>query len=654
MPRAQGVDHTTLVGSNQPRVAAWGNGRAGYILGGGEMAGSKGKPLIYDGLAGSCKRRGEMAERLNAPDSKSGIPSRVSGVQIPLSPPDPTLNSLPPGACSGSKRRSILSHCKRVVEKFVALIVMFACSFAYAGTTVPAGSTQAEIQTILNSASPANNVIQFAAGIYNLTAPLNVPCSFPITISGPTTTPATAILNPSFTNQPIFNLTDCVGLTIQYLNFTKTQSIKLNLNPGIWCAAGCVIAHNQFTGLTAQLPTGSGGDAGPACDSGTGPQGNCDSAGDTAITFASNSGAACPGCAFLTNTQIVYNQFGDASSCLTPADVMDGTTYDYGGNCAGIQFYTAINGVTVNHNNFIHLEEGFHVLCGPVGGDDCSGPTAWTWKNFTADYNDFSGIHRIGAEMQLQGAANIHIDHNSYHSPVAPFFYTFAISNACCAGLKGSPVTPPGITNIDDVLIAEQPASTAANANNYIGMADEAWGTGAQYTTSLIQGNWQNGYEWAYITGGSISNNVVCGSQMAAAGTLIHHETNPPTSAPPKQIGNTTGASCSTVRSTAPVLPPSMTFTGSQTITLADNGSNTSIWYTTDGSTPVPGQGTAQLYRTPLVVAGTTTIKAVGMWGTANQPKSYPAGYGYVPSAVVSATYTLKTSPGSSPRGSQR
>ena len=28
-----------------------------------------------------------MAERLNAPDSKSGIPSRVSGVQIPLSPP---------------------------------------------------------------------------------------------------------------------------------------------------------------------------------------------------------------------------------------------------------------------------------------------------------------------------------------------------------------------------------------------------------------------------------------------------------------------------------------------------------------------------------------------------------------------------------------
>jgi hypothetical protein len=189
----------------------------------------------------ACKllilQRGEMAERLNAPDSKSGIPSRVSGVQIPLSPPDPMLDSLPPcastalpylltlfsRASTGSQRRSIAPRCKMVVQTVVALIVMSACSFGYAATTISAGSTQAEIQTIFNSASPANNVIQFAAGTYNLTAPLNVPCSFPITISGPTTTPATAILNPSFTNKPIFNLTNCIGLTIQYLNFTKTQ-----------------------------------------------------------------------------------------------------------------------------------------------------------------------------------------------------------------------------------------------------------------------------------------------------------------------------------------------------------------------------------------------------------------------------------------------
>jgi hypothetical protein len=28
------------------------------------------------------------------------------------------------------------------------------------------------------------------------------------------------------------------------------------------------------------------------------------------------------------------------------------------------------------------------------------------------------------------------------------------------------------------------------------------------------------------------------------------------------------------------------------------------------------------------------------MWGTPNQPTSYPAGYGFVPSAVKSAQYT--------------
>ena len=163
---------------------------------------------------------------------------------------------------------------------------------------------------------------------------------------------------------------------------------------------------------------------------------------------------------------------------------MDGTTYDYGGNCSGIQFYVAINGVTVEYNNFVHLEEGFHVLCGPVGGDDCSGSTAWTFDNFTADYNDFSGIHRFGAEMQLQGSSNVHFDHNSFHTPTAPWAWTFGVSNACCAGLEGSAITPPGTTNIDDVLIAEAPSTGVASGSNYIGMADEAWGEARNIPTA--------------------------------------------------------------------------------------------------------------------------------------------------------------------------
>jgi hypothetical protein len=528
----------------------------------------------------------------------------------------------------------------------ILLIAVMACLPAAAATVnIPAGSTAGEIQATLNGV-PGGSTIAFAPGTYSITATINVPCN--LTLTGPEATPATVILKPSFMNQPIFNLTDCSGITIQYIHFTRTQSIKFNLNPGTWCGNGCVIAHNQFTDLTAQLPKGRGGNDGPACDSGKGPQGNCDSAGDTAITFASNSGAPCPGCAYLTNTQIIYNQFGDAGSCLTPADVMTGTSYDYGGNCAGVEFYTAIDGVTVDYNSFTHLEEGFHVLCGPGGGDNCSGPTAWTFRNFIADFNVFNGIHRFGAEMQLQKSANVHVDHNAYSNPTAPWAWTFGISNACCN--KGA--TAPGITNLDNVIIADTKVPGATPSDGaYIGIADEAWGLGALYEYNVVQGNWQNGFTWAFIGGGSISHNIVCGAQMVAAATHIHQETTPPTSDAPRQTGNTISPTCSPVVSTPPTISPaSRRFTGSQTVTLADAGTNHSVWYTTDGTTPVPGKGTAKRYSVPFNVTATTTIIAVGQWGTGPNVISFPAGYGYVPSAAVKATYTLAAPTTTGPR----
>jgi hypothetical protein len=190
-------------------------------------------------------------------------------------------------------------------------------------------------------------------------------------------------------------------------------------------------------------------------------------------------------------------------------------------------------------------------------------------------------------------------------------------------------MTAPGTTNIDNVLVAEEPPT-----GDYIGMADESWGNGALYEDNVVQGNWQNGFEWAYITNGSIKNNIVCGSQMAASNTLINQETTPPTSAPPTISGNTTGSTCSAVTSTAPAISASSgTSSGTQNVTLTDTGSNTGIWYTTDGSTPVPGSGTARFIQSggTVAVSSTTTVKAVGMWGQLNQPKSYPLGLGYIP-----------------------
>ena len=100
--------------------------------------------------------------------------------------------------------------------------------------------------------------------------------------------------------------------------------------------------------------------------------------------------------------------------------------------------------------------------------------------------------------------------------------------------------------------------------------------------------------------------------------------------------------------SAAPTLAPAAgTYPSPLQITLTDTGfssgslplSNTSIYYTTDGTNPVPGAGTTKRYTKPFPLELPATLKAVGMWGAPNQPTSYAPGYGPVPSAVISATY---------------
>jgi hypothetical protein len=68
-----------------------------------------------------------------------------------------------------------------------------------------------------------------------------------------------------------------------------------------------------------------------------------------------------------------------------------------------------------------------------------------------------------------------------------------------------------------------------------------------------------------------------------------------------------------------------------QSVSISDTASGSTIWYTTDGTTPVPGQGSAvQFTGTPIAVNQTTTIKAVA------------AVTGWTNSATVSATYKLE------------
>jgi hypothetical protein len=165
-------------------------------------------------------------------------------------------------------------------------------------------------------------------------------------------------------------------------------------------------------------------------------------------------------------------------------------------------------------------------------------------------------------------------------------------------------------------------------------------------SNNLVQGYWNSGIQWGYGSSPwSINYNTI---QLVNSNLQIGNEENQ--SNTPSESGNVMTGNVSAITSAAPAISPSG---GSQTfpltVTLNDNGNtsgagpqgNTGIWYTTDGSNPVPGSGTAKYLASggTFTLSAAATIKAVGMWGALNQPTSYPSGYGFVPSAVVTASF---------------
>jgi hypothetical protein len=460
------------------------------------------------------------------------------------------------------------------------------------GPTINLNSSmsQSTLQSTISSA-PSCALIVFAAGTYNISAPVDIPCN--VTVTGPTASPATAILAATYTGNRMFSVGNCsTPVTIGYLHFENTGGIYVTAP-----MSGITITQNQFTNLP----------------------GDEDQWADMGIYFDGVHGGT------ITNATVTNNTFGDPSSCT---GVMSQNTDD-GGDCIGIYFQSNLNGVTVENNTFTHLEEGFHVLC---FGDVCTGASSPNWTNFTAQWNDFNNIHRIAAEMQPQNATNVILQYNSYENAFAPSTFSMGFSLACCAGISGA--TVPFINN--NVLLAN-----TAPAGAYIAYAIEWWGNGAQANNDLIQGYWANGIVWGQ--GGppwEVENTIVEGPYMSGGeGCSICNEQVPGgSSSTPTQSGNTVSTTITPVTSTAPTISPAGgAVSGATTVTLADSGTNHSIYYTTDGSTPTTSSA---LYTAPFSVSAGTTVKALGMWGQGANPRSYPSGYGYVPSSVVTASYT--------------
>ena len=328
---------------------------------------------------------------------------------------------------------------------------------------------------------------------------------------------------------------------------------------------------------------------------------------------------------------VTYNTFGDASSCAAVFARSD----DNGGTCAGLTTHTGtVSNFIVQYNYFVHVEEPIHLLNIASGYNPPR--TQSVADNIDIEFNYIVSYKRIGTEIQTAVVNHpVIFQHNVVQDPPSPTYGTFATSFACCTQgfLQGSSTISPALIFNDSVLITSIPASRCPP------YGVEFWGSGAQGTNSLVQGAFCNGYTWGFGSGAwAINNNYICGTTISSGGYITNEErgTNPPS-----QSGNVTGPVCSARASTAATISPAAgAYTSPPTITLADSGANTSVWYTVDGSTPVPGSGTTRLYSGPFNITVPVTIKAVGMWGVAPQPTSYPANYGYVPSAVATATYT--------------
>lgn len=497
---------------------------------------------------------------------------------------------------------------------------------ARAATTWNVSSSQSEatIQAVSNGAS-AGDTVKFAAGIYNWSAAFTMRCG--VAYTGP------VVAYSSTNNQTaIFNMGAQAYATLFNLYPTCTSPTSLEYvwveNWGLFYSgdgtiSNLTVEYNANTGLFDD-----------SSNSGADGQAGIDIEGDINST--------------VTNLAIEYNNIGDSNSCSAIMNLAD----DYGA-CVGIQIHVGdLETGTIEHNYIFHTSGGIHVeQLGPSGG------VVSIANNMQIRYNYLLNYHRIAVEDQVSTTTVVQqVSDNVAVYPITPFYGTFALSMACCISARSQSVEGPDPSDYvnDNILIVNSPAPAAP-------FGIEWWGIGTEADNNLIQGNFANAIAVGYVTPDATTvNNYLCGTAIQDGGYYGNEEgtaggVSSQASTPAQLIypgnensafgivagTNNYGPTCAQTASTAPTISPATgSYTSPPTITLSDTGLNTSIYYTVDGSTPVPGSGTTKLYTAPFLITLPATVKTVGMWGSAPQPLSYAAPFGYVPSAVQSAAYS--------------
>jgi hypothetical protein len=496
------------------------------------------------------------------------------------------------------------------------------------GPTVNLNSSMStgEIQNAIAGAANCS-LILFAAGTYNITSTISIPCpTSGLTISGPTVPwpgPYKVTLNGSVSGGWGFAVASCSSpVTIQYLNWNGGEP-----SDG---GGGFLYVAPATSNLTVQYNFIHGNQANV----------NTDHEYDTLIWLDGTDSD--PASRYDNDDIIKWNILGNTNDgTSTNADCgaisnlfyYQGGYFDQiGGYCAAIGLHSSTNNFTIANNVIRYQEQGVKLY---EGG---SVPSQLFYDaNLNFIYNDLSWIHRIGLEGQQNGNPSMNYNYNDMHDQAYPAWSSWGFS-----------LPEGGASNCqNNVLIANLIRDGAQTAGPG---SVEFWGNGS-CSNNLVQGYWGAGMQFGFgDVPWAMDNNII---QQLANNSYINNEENIPCCYP-QMSGNVESQHLAAVTSASPAISPKPagSYSSPVTVTLTDTGAtnggagpqgNTTIYYTTDGSTPTtsskvcnPTPGTTSC---SFAVAAGATLKAIGMWGSLNQPRSYPAGYGFVPSPVVSAFF---------------
>ena len=522
------------------------------------------------------------------------------------------------------------------MNKVLLALIALSMGVQASATTyvVPAGSSAAAIQAIVNTAAnAAGNTVVFSAGGYRLTAEVGLPCFYGTVYTGPnvgivtqTNLPTAILTNTVPTNFVLgvlgngTNFTGNQGCTIQYLRFSGTQGGIIVYDP----ASGIVIQENAF-------------------DNNNPPAGGATSESNIWLDGTNAGFTAATGVQHIT---VVWNTF--FNNC---AAIRASASPDSGGRCAATWVNGYNNYLTWSNNTVNLTEEGLKL----------SQQAAFGIASINADVenNNMQGNSRIMIESQMDTNGTGIYSHNAFYQPFNPSYNTFELSLP-----QYTPSISPTHVISDDVFIGNVPVTFGGVGGHY-GIGLELWGAGSIATYNLFQGGngpptcpaggWCSGWQICLggtFTNGTVINNYFSGNDVWTGtpndmhNSLTYEESASSSNAGLIQTPNTVVQNSTTIPVTAPAILATAG-SGGSSITLSDSDTNhrLTIFYTTDGSTPAifrPGStaGTSKVYAAPFTIPAGTTVKAIASWGQgANQGIVFPS-FGYVPSSVTALGVT--------------